>query len=189
MPQRPGPYSWRTERRTVAKKSANGRRAIDCRSSRYCGCPWLCQSGPPRACSWVNQIAGCRQPKSAFSRLLCSIPQADHQTRIVPPSLVLNVFHPLELFLCDLQRRMRSVQSPITKDCSRNKCQEFPVCHGLERKSATLHAVLTTVPSRAEVLVDPLPSGGPMRGSHGLPPSLLGPIGKRFRRQIRANTC
>ena len=57
------------------------------------------------------------------------------------------------------------------------------MCHGLERDSATLHAVLTTVPSRAEVWVDPLPEGGPMRGSHGLPPSLLGPIGKRFRRQ------
>ena len=37
------------------------------------------------------------------------------------------------------------------------KCQEFPGCHGLERNSATLHAVLTTVPSRAEVWVDPLP--------------------------------
>ena len=57
------------------------------------------------------------------------------------------------------------------------------MCHGLERNSATLHAVLTTVPSRAEVWVDPLPLGGPMRGSHGLPPSLLGPFGKRFRRQ------
>ena len=54
------------------------------------------------------------------------------------------------------------------------------MCHGLERESATLHAVLTTVPSRAEVGVDSLPEGGPMRGSHGLPPSLLGPIGKRI---------
>ena len=58
------------------------------------------------------------------------------------------------------------------------------MCHGLERDSATLHAVLTTVPSRAEVWVDQFfPEGGPMRGAHGLPPSLLGPIGKRFRRQ------
>ena len=57
------------------------------------------------------------------------------------------------------------------------------MCHGLERDGATLHAVLTTVPSRAEMWVDPLPEDGPMRGSHGLPPSLLGPIGKTFRRQ------
>ena len=57
------------------------------------------------------------------------------------------------------------------------------MCHGLERDRTTIHAVLTTVPSRAEVWVDLLPKGGPMRGSHGLPPSLLDPIGKRFRRQ------
>ena len=50
------------------------------------------------------------------------------------------------------------------------------VTYGLERDGATLHAVLTTVPSRTEVWVDRLPQSGPMRGSHGLPPSLLGPI-------------
>ena len=33
----------------------------------------------------------------------------------------------------------------------------FPVCHGLERDGATIHAALTTVPSRAEVWVEPLP--------------------------------
>ena len=56
----------------------------------------------------------------------------------------------------------------------------YPVCHGLERDSASIHAILTTVPSRAEVRVHPLPPSGAMRGSHGLPPSWLGPIGKGF---------
>ena len=35
------------------------------------------------------------------------------------------------------------------------------MCHGLERDSATIHAVLTTVPSRAVAWFDPLPKGGP----------------------------
>ena len=43
----------------------------------------------------------------------------------------------------------------------------FPVCHGLERDSATIRAGLTTVPSRAEVWVDRAPQSGPRRaGCH-----------------------
>ena len=34
------------------------------------------------------------------------------------------------------------------------------MCHGLERNSATLRAVLTTVPSRAEVWVAPFHKAG-----------------------------
>ena len=83
-----------------------------------------------------------------------------------------------------------SLRDYANPPCRGSRCEDsaaFPVCHGLERNGLATRAVLTNVPSRAEVRVSSHPRSGPMRGSHGLPPSLLPTQAKRFRRQTVAH--